>query len=81
MPSPEKDKQNLVDNLLRQGLSKQEIDKVYHTLRDKGYGEEEARRRSRAALEGLKAQRELEERRRAAAGKMQQCFFTLRRAE
>ena len=72
MPSPEKDKQNLVDNLLRQGLSKQEIDKVYHTLRDKGYGEEEARRRSRAALEGLKAQRELEERRRAAAGKMQQ---------
>jgi diguanylate cyclase (GGDEF)-like protein len=70
MPSQEKDKQNLVDNLLRQGLSKQEIDKVYHTLREKGYGEEEARRRSRAALEGLKAQRELEERRRATVGKM-----------
>jgi diguanylate cyclase (GGDEF)-like protein len=70
MPSPEKDRPNLVDNLMRQGLSKQEIDKVYHTLRDKGYGEEEARRRSRAAQEGLKAQRELEERRRAGAGKM-----------
>jgi diguanylate cyclase (GGDEF)-like protein len=67
MPGSENDKSNLMDSLLRQGISKEEIDKVYRSLREKGYGEEEARRRSRAALLDLKAQKELEEKRRAAA--------------
>jgi diguanylate cyclase (GGDEF)-like protein len=67
MPGIDDDKSKLMDSLLRQGISKEEIDKVYRTLREKGYGEEEARRRSRAALENLRAQKEAEEKRRAAA--------------
>jgi diguanylate cyclase (GGDEF)-like protein len=67
MPGSPDDKSNLVDSLLKQGIAKEEIDKVYRTLREKGYGEEEARRRSRAALENLKAQKELEAKRKAAA--------------
>ncbi len=55
----------MVDSLLRQGISKQEIEKVHRDLRERGYGEEEARRRSQLALEKMKARRELEERRRA----------------
>jgi diguanylate cyclase (GGDEF)-like protein len=66
MSSPGNEKPTLKDSLLRQGVSKQEIDKVYQTLRAKGYGEEEARRRSAEALERLRAQKEIEERRKAA---------------
>jgi diguanylate cyclase (GGDEF)-like protein len=66
MPSPEKDKPNLIENLVRQGVDPAEIQKVYRTLRDKGYGEEEARRRSHAALERLRVQKELEDRRRVS---------------
>ncbi len=65
MPSGEKDKNSIKDSLLRKGVPAEEIQKVYRTLRDKGYGEEEARRRSRAALDRLKVLAELEERRRS----------------
>ena len=66
MSAGAKDKESIKENLLRQGVPANEIQKVYRNLRDKGYGEEEARNRSRAALERLKQLRELEERRRAA---------------
>ena len=68
MPSPGKEQPTFKDSLIRQGIAPDEIQKVYRTLREKGYGEEEARRRSRAALEKLKAQREMEERRKASGG-------------
>jgi diguanylate cyclase (GGDEF)-like protein len=64
MTPSDRDKSSMVDNLLRQGISKQEIEKVHRDLRDRGYGEEEARRRSQLALERMKVQREQEERRR-----------------
>lgn len=63
MASDEKDKNNLYENLLRQGVSKDQIERVYRDLREKGYGEEEARRRSRAALERVKSQSSVRERR------------------
>ena len=66
MSSANKEK-NFKDGLLRQGIAPEEIQKVYRTLREKGYGEEEARKRSRAALERLKNIKEMEERRRNAA--------------
>jgi diguanylate cyclase (GGDEF)-like protein len=47
----DRDKNTLYESLLKQGVSKAQIERVYRELRDKGYGEEEARRRSRAALE------------------------------
>ncbi len=67
MASPGKDQPTFKDNLIREGIAPDEIQKVYKTLKEKGYGDEEARRRSRAALERLKAQREMEERRKASA--------------
>ena len=66
MATPGKDQPTFKDNLIRQGIAPDEIQKVYKSLKEKGYGEEEARRRSRAALERLKAQHEAEERRKAA---------------
>ena len=63
MTPSDRDNKSLVDNLLKQGVSKQEIEKVHRDLRDRGYGEEEARRRSQLALEKMKARREMEERR------------------
>jgi diguanylate cyclase (GGDEF)-like protein len=66
MSSEDKEKATFKDGLLRQGVPAEEIQKVYRSLREKGYGEEEARKRSRAALERLKSIREMEERRRAA---------------
>ena len=66
MSSEDKEKATFKDGLLRQGVPAEEIEKVYRTLREKGYGEEEARKRSRAALVRLKSIREMEERRRAA---------------
>jgi diguanylate cyclase (GGDEF)-like protein len=53
----EKDNQSIMDNLLRQGTAPEEIQKVYRSLREKGYGEEEARRRTRRAAEKLAAQK------------------------
>ena len=67
MSSADSDKPTIKDNLLRQGVPADEIQKVYKSLREKGYGEEEARRRSRAAIENLKTLKKMEERRRAAA--------------
>ena len=55
MPSDDKDKNTLYESLLRQGVSKGQIEKVYLHLLE-GYGEEETRRRSVAALERLKSQ-------------------------
>jgi diguanylate cyclase (GGDEF)-like protein len=66
MSSADKEKDTLKDTLLRQGIPADEIQKVYRTLKEKGYGEEEARKRSRAALDRLKNLREMEERRRTA---------------
>ena len=67
MSSADKDKNTIKDTLLRQGVPANEIEKVYRTLREKGYGEDEARKRSRAALENLTTLKAKEERRRNAA--------------
>ncbi len=64
MSSEEKEKAKLVESLLRQGNSKEDIEKVYQSLRARGYGEEEARRGSDAAVERVRTQRDLAERRR-----------------
>jgi diguanylate cyclase (GGDEF)-like protein len=69
MSSEEKEKAKLVENLLRQGTSKEDIEKVYQSLRARGYGEEEARRRSSAAVDRVRAQRDLGERRRESAAR------------
>jgi diguanylate cyclase (GGDEF)-like protein len=61
-----REKESIKDNLLRQGVPADEIQKVYRTLREKGYGEEEARKRSTEALERMRQLRALQERRRAA---------------
>jgi diguanylate cyclase (GGDEF)-like protein len=66
MSAADKEKETIKENLLRQGVPAEEIQKVYRTLREKGYGEEEAKARSREALERLKQLKELEERRRSA---------------
>jgi len=66
MSGGDKDKQTIKENLLRQGVPADEIQKVYRTLREKGYGEEEAEKRSKAVMDRLKALRELQERRQAA---------------
>jgi diguanylate cyclase (GGDEF)-like protein len=63
MSSEDKEKNTLYESLLRQGVSRDQIEKVYRDLREKGYGEEEARRRSRAALERLRSQATVRERR------------------
>jgi len=63
MPSEDKDKNKLYENLLKQGISRQQIERVYRDLREKGYGEEEARRRSQAALERSRAQPVVRDRR------------------
>ncbi|HVP19002.1 MAG TPA: GGDEF domain-containing protein [Spirochaetia bacterium] len=44
------ERNNLYENLLKQGVPRAQIEKVYRGLREKGYGEEEARRRSHAEL-------------------------------
>jgi diguanylate cyclase (GGDEF)-like protein len=66
MPDSGSDKQNLRDSLIRQGVPQEDIQKLYRSLRDKGYGEEEARRRSKATYEKLRAEKMLAERRRNA---------------
>ncbi|MGA2639291.1 MAG: GGDEF domain-containing protein [Spirochaetia bacterium] len=63
----DKEKATFKDGLLRQGVPAEEIQKVYRSLREKGYGEEEAKKRSRAAVERMKSLREMERRRAALA--------------
>jgi hypothetical protein len=59
MSSMDKEKATFKDGLLRQGVPAEEIQKVYRSLREKGYGEEEAKKRSRAAVERMKSLREM----------------------
>jgi diguanylate cyclase (GGDEF)-like protein len=66
MPTSDRDSQDLYKHLLSKGVSRQEIEKVYKNLRDRGYGEEEAKRRSSAMLSRLKSRRDLSERRTAS---------------
>ena len=70
MSSEEKEKAKLIDNLLRQGTTKEDIEKVYQTLRARGYGEEEARRRSGATLDRIRAQRDIGDRRRDSGSRV-----------
>jgi hypothetical protein len=79
MASSDRENKNLVDNLLKQGVSKQEIEKIHRDLRDRGYGEEEARRRSQLALERMKARREMEERRRGKERELEERRRALQR--
>jgi diguanylate cyclase (GGDEF)-like protein len=65
MPPGDMEKPDLYSRLVDKGVPKQDIAKVYRSLRDRGYGEEEARRRSREALARMKAKRDMEERRKA----------------
>jgi hypothetical protein len=62
MPSSDHENSDLY-NLISRGIPRHEIDRVYKNLRARGYGEEEALRRSRTVLSQMKAQRDLEERR------------------
>lgn len=55
MPSDDKERLSLYENLVKQGVPRAQIDKVYRDLRGKGYGEEEARKRSYAQLTRDKA--------------------------
>jgi len=75
-----RDKETIKENLLRQGVPADEIQKVYRTLRGKGYGEEEARQRSSEALERMRQLRALQERRRAAQGGQRRPADTVRSA-
>ena len=63
MPAEDGDRKNLYDNLRKQGVSEEQIAQVYRDLRGKGYGKEEARRRSQAALKQAKSQAAPQERR------------------
>ena len=74
MATSGKEDADFKDDLLRRGVPQEEIKKVYKTLRGKGYGEEEARRRSRAAFQKQKTQKELEERRQAATFSRKMCL-------
>src|SRR5512137_3177249 len=65
MPPQDRDKERFYDDLVSRGIPKEEIERVYQSLRDKGYGEAEARRRSQIALERMRAERDLADRRRA----------------
>ncbi len=58
MTPAERDNQDLYKRLIAEGVSQKEIEKVYKDLRQRGYGEEEARRRSGAILAKLKDKRE-----------------------
>jgi hypothetical protein len=70
----DEDKNTLYENLLKQGVSHQQIQRVYRDLREKGYGEDEARRRSRATLERLKSRATLRERRAEAQAPCSACI-------
>lgn len=63
MPPHDRDRERLYHDLVSRGIPKAEIERVYQSLREKGYGEREARRRSQIALERLRAEHELAGRR------------------
>jgi diguanylate cyclase (GGDEF)-like protein len=63
MPPQDRDKERFYNDLVSRGTPKEEIERVYQSLREKGYGEAEARRRSQIALERLRAERDLAGRR------------------
>jgi diguanylate cyclase (GGDEF)-like protein len=65
MPPQDRDRERFYNDLVSRGIPKEEIERVYQSLREKGYGEAEARRRSQIALERLRAERDLADRRRA----------------
>jgi len=65
MPPQDRDRERFYEDLVSRGIPKEEIERVYQSLREKGYGEAEARRRSQIALERLRAERDLADRRRA----------------
>ena len=65
MQPQDRDRERFYNDLVSRGIPKAEIERVYQSLRGKGYGEAEARRRSQITLERLRAERELTARRRA----------------
>jgi len=64
MPPQERDRERFYNDLVSRGIPKDEIERVYQSLRGKGYGEAEARRRSQIALERMRAERDLAAKRR-----------------
>lgn len=64
MSSSDSSSSGLYKRLVEQGVSKYEIERLYGKLRQKGYGEEEARRRYDETLRRIQNQRRLAERRR-----------------
>jgi diguanylate cyclase (GGDEF)-like protein len=64
MPPQDRDRERFYEDLVNRGIPKAEIERVYQSLREKGYGVAEARRRSQIALERLRAERDLAGRRR-----------------
>src|SRR5512137_795393 len=79
MPPQDRDKERFYDDLVSRGIPKDEIERVYQSLREKGYGEAEARRRSQIALERLRAERDLAGRRRVRQRAMEQATVVERR--
>lgn len=65
MQPPDRDRERFYNDLVGRGIPKDEIERVYQSLRGKGYGEAEARRRSQIALERLRVERDLASRRNA----------------
>lgn len=63
MAAPEKDRPSLYENLIKQGVPREQIERVHRNLRGRGYGEEEARKKSGAAPERVKTPPEPKERR------------------
>ncbi len=64
MSSSDSSSSELYRRLLEQGVSKYEIESLYGKLRERGYGEEEARRRYDETLRRVQNQRRFVERRR-----------------
>jgi diguanylate cyclase (GGDEF)-like protein len=79
MPPQDRDKERFYNDLVNRGIPKDEIERVYQSLRDKGYGEAEARRRSQIALERLRAERDLAGRRRTRKRAMEESADAERR--
>ena len=79
MPPQDRDRERFYNDLVSRGIPKHEIERVYQSLRDKGYGEAEARRRSQLALERLRAERDLVERKRARRRAMEEPSVAERR--
>jgi len=63
MAASDKDRPSLYENLIKQGVSREQIERVHRKLRGRGYGEEEARKKPGGAAERPKTQPEPKERR------------------